>query len=91
MLPAARVALSVTLTKALITISDTGPGITEPGKIFEPFYTTKAVGGADGMGLGLSISYGLVQSFGGVIRGRNRAEGGAEFTVELDRAGGSKT
>ncbi|MGR3580056.1 MAG: ATP-binding protein, partial [Sagittula sp.] len=49
----------------------------------EPFYSTKEVGG--GMGLGLSISYGLVQSFGGNIRGRNIAGGGAEFEVELDR------
>jgi two-component system C4-dicarboxylate transport sensor histidine kinase DctB len=38
------------------------------------------------MGLGLSISYGLVQSFGGAIRGRNRPEGGAVFTVELTPA-----
>ena len=38
------------------------------------------------MGLGLSISYGLVQSFGGMIRGRNRPEGGAIFTVELTAA-----
>ena len=35
------------------------------------------------MGLGLSISYGLVQSFGGAIHGRNREKGGAVFTVEL--------
>ena len=39
------------------------------------------------MGLGLSISYGLVQSFGGAIRGRNRDTGGAEFAVELTAAG----
>jgi two-component system C4-dicarboxylate transport sensor histidine kinase DctB len=83
-----RVTLAVTQTvdKAVITVTDTGPGITEPEKIFDPFYTTKAVGGGDGMGLGLSLSYGLVQSFGGVIRGRNMAQGGAEFTVELDLA-----
>ena len=57
----------------------------DPEKIFEPFYSTKRGGiGAEGMGLGLSISYGLVQSFGGNIRGTN-AGNGAEFTVELDR------
>ena len=77
-------ALATSATKAAITVTDTGPGITEPDKIFDPFYTTKAVGGGDGMGLGLSLSYGLVQSFGGVIRGRNTETGGAEFTVELD-------
>lgn len=69
--------------KILVSVRDTGPGITEPEKIFDPFYSTKAVGGAEGMGLGLSISYGLVQSFGGAIRGANHGDGGAVFTVEL--------
>ncbi len=68
-----------------VTVSDTGPGIADPERVFEPFYTTKAVGGGDGMGLGLSISYGLVQSFGGQIRGVNDPGGGARFTVELER------
>lgn len=68
-----------------VTVRDTGPGIAKPEKIFDPFYTTKAVSDVDGMGLGLSISYGLVQSFGGAIRGRNHPEGGAVFTIELDR------
>jgi two-component system C4-dicarboxylate transport sensor histidine kinase DctB len=72
--------------RVVLEVADTGPGIEEPEKIFEPFYTTKAVGAAEGMGLGLSISYGLVQSFGGAIRGRNRPEGGAIFTVELTPA-----
>ena len=53
-----------------VTVRDTGPGIADPDKIFEPFYSTKEVTGDEGMGLGLSISYGLVQSFGGLIRGR---------------------
>lgn len=66
-----------------LAISDTGPGIADPDRMFEPFYTTKAVGAAHGLGLGLSISYGLVQSFGGKIRGANGAQG-AVFTVELD-------
>lgn len=72
-----------------LSVADTGPGIKEPDKIFDPFYSTKAVGAAQGMGLGLSISYGLVQSFGGRIRGSN-SDDGAVFTVELDpwREGG---
>lgn len=65
-----------------VQVRDTGPGIADPEKVFEPFYSTKQVG--DGMGLGLSISYGLVQSFGGNIRGTNTGEG-AMFTVELER------
>lgn len=71
--------------KARLQVRDTGPGIEAPEKIFDPYYTTKAVGKAEGLGLGLSISYGLVQSFGGDIRGRNHVEGGAVFTVELAR------
>ncbi len=67
-----------------LSVADTGPGIQEPEKIFDPFFSTKAVGSSEGMGLGLSISYGLVQSFGGDIRGMNSDEGGAMFTVELD-------
>lgn len=70
-----------------LSVRDTGPGLAEPERIFEPFYSTKEVGQAEGMGLGLSISYGLVQSFGGAIRGRNHPGGGAVFTVELAPAG----
>ncbi len=65
-----------------IVVDDTGPGIEHPDKIFEPFYTTKEVSPSEGMGLGLSISYGLVQSFGGNIRGTTTSQG-ARFTIEL--------
>lgn len=67
----------------MIRVEDTGPGITDPGRIFEPFYSTKTVGEGEGTGLGLSISYGLVQSFGGNISGENAEGGGAIFTVRL--------
>ncbi len=70
----------------IVHVRDNGPGISDPEKMFEPFYSTKEVGKSEGMGLGLSISYGLVQSFGGAIRGRNPEQGGAEFTVELTKA-----
>ncbi|TLP67667.1 sensor histidine kinase [Parasedimentitalea maritima] len=70
-------------SRLAVTVQDVGPGIKEPEKVFEPFYSTKTVGSSEGMGLGLSISYGLVQSFGGNIRGANVGQG-AEFTVELD-------
>jgi len=72
-----------------LNVRDTGPGLDEPDRIFDPFYSTKQVtidGEGNGMGLGLSISYGLVQSFGGMIRGRNHPSGGAVFTVTLDAA-----
>jgi two-component system, NtrC family, C4-dicarboxylate transport sensor histidine kinase DctB len=69
-----------------VRFMDSGPGIEMPDKVFDPFYTTKTVGGASGMGLGLSISYGIVQSFGGQIRGSNLDGGGAMFSVRLERA-----
>lgn len=83
--PVKRVEIS-TLSEAgtvRLMVRDTGPGLSEPEKIFDPFYTTKTVGQTDGMGLGLSISYGIVQSFGGKISGRNHPNGGSVFTVEL--------
>jgi two-component system C4-dicarboxylate transport sensor histidine kinase DctB len=67
-----------------VTLHDTGPGLLAPEKIFEPFYTTKEVGQNEGMGLGLSITYGIVQSFGGDLRGDNHPDGGAVFTLRLD-------
>ncbi|QGX96811.1 sensor histidine kinase [Roseovarius faecimaris] len=70
----------------LVSLRDTGPGLDDPEKIFDPFYTTKEVGQSEGMGLGLSISYGLVQSFGGDITGRNHPEGGAVFRIRLASA-----
>jgi two-component system C4-dicarboxylate transport sensor histidine kinase DctB len=77
------ITLAVEAGRVVAEVADNGPGIDDPEKIFDPFYSTKPVGASEGMGLGLSISYGLVQSFGGAIRGRNRTGGGAVFTVEL--------
>jgi signal transduction histidine kinase len=65
----------------VIEFSDTGPGLKEPDKVFDPFYTTKPVG--KGTGLGLSICYGVMQEHGGRITGFNRAEGGCTFRLEL--------
>ncbi len=67
-----------------LKVRDTGPGLARPEQVFDPFYTTKTVG--EGLGLGLSISYGIVQSFGGDISGQNHASGGATFTVKLTPA-----
>lgn len=63
---------------------DSGPGIKEPNRIFEPFYTTKSIG--KGTGLGLSICYGIVKEHGGEICANNGAEGGAIITVSLPAA-----
>lgn len=65
----------------VVLFSDTGPGVREPHRVFDPFYTTKPVG--KGTGLGLSICFGIVQEHGGKILCYNRQEGGAVFRVEL--------
>jgi signal transduction histidine kinase len=67
--------------EAVIQFSDSGPGLREPQRVFDPFYTTKPVG--KGAGLGLSVVYGLVQDHGGHITCKNKAEGGALFIVRL--------
>jgi signal transduction histidine kinase len=66
---------------AIIEISDTGPGIKDPQRIFEPFYTTKAIG--KGTGLSLSACYGIISDHGGTISCENRLEGGATFTLRI--------
>ena len=65
----------------VLDFSDSGPGLRDPERVFDPFYTTKPVG--KGTGLGLSICYGIVQEHGGQIFGFNRAEGGCTFRVIL--------
>ncbi|CTQ51054.1 sensor histidine kinase [Jannaschia donghaensis] len=81
-----RLTIALTDGPPTMRVSDTGPGLQTPEAIFDPFYTTKEVGA--GLGLGLSLSYGIVQGFGGEIRGRNTGQG-AEFTVTLPPAVGS--
>lgn len=61
--------------------SDTGPGVADPQRVFDPFYTTKPVG--KGTGLGLSAAYGIVAEHGGQIVCANRPQGGASFVVRL--------
>jgi len=50
-------------------ITDSGPGVQNPHRVFDPFYTTKPVG--KGTGLGLSICYGIVKEHGGEIQVKN--------------------
>jgi two-component system NtrC family sensor kinase len=67
--------------KFLIEFVDSGPGVKDSSKVFDPFYTTKPVG--KGTGLGLSICYGIITEHGGQIRVRNLPPRGACFTIEL--------
>ncbi len=64
-----------------IEFLDDGPGLAEPHRVFDPFYTTKGVG--KGTGLGLSVSYGIVRDHGGEIVAENRPGGGARVAVRL--------
>ena len=63
-----------------ITLEDTGGGIPKDvmSHIFEPFYTTKAIG--KGTGLGLSVSYGIIRDLNGTIIAEN-TDHGARFTI----------
>ncbi len=65
----------------LIAVRDNGDGIEDLERLFEPFYTTKAPG--DGVGLGLAISSGIVNDFGGRLTARNARTGGAVFEIIL--------
>ena len=65
----------------IVQFADSGPGLQNPGRVFDPFYTTKAVG--KGTGLGLSATYGVVQDHKGQITCFNRPEGGAVFEIRL--------
>jgi two-component system NtrC family sensor kinase len=65
----------------VVLFTDSGPGMKEPHRVFDPFYTTKPVG--KGTGLGLSICFGIMQEHGGKIFCYNGQRGGAIFRVEL--------
>ena len=67
--------------EVVLQFADSGPGLIDPQRVFDPFYTTKPVG--QGTGLGLSAAYGVVQDHGGHITCENRPEGGAVFTLRF--------
>ena len=71
-------------TEVVVEFSDSGPGMADPQRVFDPFYTTKPVG--KGTGLGLSATYGVVQDHQGQIACRNKTEGGAVFTLRFPAA-----
>jgi len=64
-----------------VEFTDSGPGVKDASRVFDPFYTTKPVG--KGTGLGLSICYGIITEHGGTIRVSNVPARGASFLIEL--------
>jgi two-component system NtrC family sensor kinase len=78
-----RVTISATCRddRVILCFDDSGPGFSEMNRVFDPFYTTKAVG--KGTGLGLSICYGIVKELGGEIHAMNLDPHGARIVVEL--------
>ena len=72
-----------THTRILITVQDTGTGIDPEimGKIFDPFFTTKEVG--EGTGLGLAVTYSLVEQMNGSIDVQSEPGKGTVFTISL--------
>ncbi len=67
--------------EVVVQFADSGPGLRDPERVFDPFYTTKPVG--KGTGLGLSATYGVIQDHRGQITCYNRPEGGAAFEIRL--------
>jgi PAS domain S-box-containing protein len=79
--------LTVTTQKkggnAIIVVADTGHGMTTAvmQRVFEPFFTTKPPG--EGTGLGLSVSYGIIQAHRGTISVESTPDVGTTFTIGL--------
>jgi two-component system NtrC family sensor kinase len=74
--------LDLTGDAVVATIQDSGFGIPEENlvKVFDPFFSTK---GARGTGLGLSVSYGIVEGHGGTVEVHSKAGEGTTFTITL--------
>jgi two-component system sensor histidine kinase KdpD len=84
--PKTRVRLSARTDGAqlLIVVADRGPGLSAESieRVFDKFYRGPRTG-AGGVGLGLSITRGLIEAHGGTITAENRVNGGARFTIRL--------
>lgn len=78
-----------TAGEIILEIADTGVGMGEEiqGKIFDPFFTTKGIGNS---GLGLSVSWSLVNRAGGEISVRSKPGKGTVFSIQLPKAQASR-
>jgi len=68
-----------------VRVSDTGSGIEQENihRIYDPFFTTKTEGQNRGTGLGLSVTYGIIQEHAGNIRVESRPGEGTTFTLDF--------
>jgi signal transduction histidine kinase len=80
------IATKVESDQAVAEVSDTGTGIPQEllARIYDPFFTTKAIG--QGTGLGLSIAYGIVREHGAEIQCESPAGQGTRFTLRFPMA-----
>ncbi len=83
-----KILVSVQDGHVIAEFHDSGPGIPDTKRVFDPFYTTKNVG--KGTGLGLSICYGIIKGHGGEISVQNHPQGGAVVQLRLPVAVGEK-
>lgn len=76
--------------RVIVEVGDTGSGIAQEhlSRIYDPFFTTKAIG--QGTGLGLSITYGIVQEHQGTITCNSDAGQGTTFVIDLPAAGSAR-
>ena len=70
-------------TEICVSIADSGPGVSDEiqAQIFNPFFTSKA----NGTGLGLFVSYGIIRAHGGEIEVQSHEGRGSRFIVHLDQ------
>jgi C4-dicarboxylate-specific signal transduction histidine kinase len=81
--PVVRIAVSRSGDVVLVSVRDNGVGLSEEviSHLFEPFFTTKEAGA--GLGLGLAISTGIINEFGGTLTASREMKCGAEFSIRL--------
>ncbi len=73
-------------SEVILTVADSGAGIAPEDleRLFDPFFTTKPPG--EGIGLGLSVAYGIIDGHGGAINVKSEPGRGTEFTIRLPAA-----
>ena len=84
--PAIHISVKWTGQRLHVAVRDNGPGIADEhlARVFEPFFTTRDVG--QGLGLGLSISYAVIERHGGLLYAESELGSWASFSFDLSRA-----